>query len=73
MLNVLVSSHTNELVKSSELISVVLLNTAGDPVVAVGDTNLDCHANSSAKASIGRTNSVTFVISVEGASVVPKA
>ena len=36
VLNVLVNGRTNQLVKSSELISVALLNTAGDPVIAVG-------------------------------------
>ena len=40
VLNLLVSGRTNELVRPSELIAVVLLNSAGDPVVSVGDTNL---------------------------------
>src|SRR6185369_13768689 len=36
VLNELISGRTNELVKSSELISIVLLNTAGEPVVSAG-------------------------------------
>ena len=43
VLNELVNNRTNALVKSSGLISVGLLNTDGDPVVAVGDTNLFSH------------------------------
>ena len=41
VLKLLVNGHTNELVKSGELISVTLLNTAGEPVVAVGETNFN--------------------------------
>ena len=44
VLNLLVNGRTNELVKSSELISVTLLNAAGEPVVAVGETNFDAKA-----------------------------
>jgi signal transduction histidine kinase len=36
VLNELVSGRTNELVKSSELISIALLNAAGEPVAAAG-------------------------------------
>src|SRR5450755_253447 len=68
VLNLLVNGHTNELVKSSELISVTLLNTAGDPVVAVGETNFDAKAFTQEGEYWGE-NSVTFVNPVEGASV----
>ncbi len=40
VLKLLVKGGTNELVRPSELIAVTLLNSAGDPVVAVGDTNV---------------------------------
>jgi signal transduction histidine kinase len=39
VLELLVKGGTNELVRPSELIAVTLLNSAGDPVVSVGDTN----------------------------------
>jgi signal transduction histidine kinase len=68
VLNLLVNGRTNELVKSSELISVILLNTAGNPVVAVGETNFDQSAFTQEGEHWGE-NSVTFVIPVEGASV----
>jgi signal transduction histidine kinase len=68
VLKLLVNGHTNELVKSGELISVTLLNTAGDPVVAVGETNFDAKAFTQEGEYWGR-NSVTFVNPVEGASV----
>ena len=68
VLKLLVNGRTNELVKSSELISVTLLNTAGDPVVAVGETNFDAKAFTQEGEHWGK-NSVTFVNPVEGASV----
>jgi signal transduction histidine kinase len=68
VLNLLVNGHTNELIKSSELISVILLNTAGDPVVAVGQTNFDAREFLQEGEHWGK-NSVTFVNPVEGASV----
>jgi signal transduction histidine kinase len=40
VLNELVLNRTNEPVNSSRLIAVGLLNTDGDPIVAVGETNL---------------------------------
>src|SRR5260370_25572609 len=36
VLNELLNSRTNELVKSSELISIALLNAAGEPVASAG-------------------------------------
>jgi signal transduction histidine kinase len=68
VLKLLVNGHTNELVKSGELLSVTLLNTAGDPVVAVGETNFDAKAFTQEGEYWGK-NSVTFVNPVEGASV----
>jgi signal transduction histidine kinase len=40
VLDLLVKGGTNELVRPSELIAVTLLNSAGDPVVSAGDTNV---------------------------------
>jgi signal transduction histidine kinase len=40
VLDLLVNGRTNELVRPSELIAVTLLNSVGDPVVSVGDTNV---------------------------------
>jgi len=39
VLKILVSGETNEPAQSGELISVMLLNTNGDPVISVGPTN----------------------------------
>lgn len=68
VLNLLVNGRTNSLVKSSELISVTLLNTNGDPVVSVGNTNLFSRAIL-AGSELWSDNYVTFVLPVEGASV----
>src|SRR3954467_12248200 len=40
VLELLVNGRTNELVRPSELVAVTLLNSSGDPVVSVGDTNV---------------------------------
>ena len=68
VLNELVSNRTNSLVK---LIYVGLLNTDGEPVVAVGDTNLFSH-EILAGSELWSDNYVTFVLPVEGASVSPE-
>jgi signal transduction histidine kinase len=47
------------------------LNTDGEPVVAVGDTNLFSHENLAA-TEIWSDSYVTFVLPVEGASVSPE-
>jgi signal transduction histidine kinase len=65
VLNELVNNRTNALVK---LIYVGLLNTDGDPVVAVGDTNLFSH-DVLAGSELWSENYVTFVLPVVGASV----
>src|SRR5262249_8977164 len=36
VLNELVNGHTNQLVRSSDLISITLLNAAGEPVASAG-------------------------------------
>jgi signal transduction histidine kinase len=56
---------TNE---NSQLVAVSLLNTDGDPVVAVGDTNLLSH-EVLAERERWSDYYVTFVMTVEGASV----
>jgi signal transduction histidine kinase len=68
VLKLLVTGRTNELVKSSGLISVTLLNTNGDPVVSVGDTNLFSR-EILAESELWSDHYVTFVLPVEGASV----
>jgi len=68
VLNELVHNRANTLVK---LIYVGLLNTDGDPVVAVGDTNLFTHENIS-ESEHWSDNNVTFVLPIEGASVSPE-
>jgi signal transduction histidine kinase len=61
-------NHTNALVKSSDLISITLLNTNGDPVVSVGNTNLFSR-ELPAGSELWSSNSVTFVQPIEGASL----
>ena len=68
VLSELVSNRTSVLVK---LIYVGLLNTDGDPVVAVGDTNLFTH-EINGESEHWSDNSVLFVLPVEGASVSPE-
>ncbi len=68
VLSELVSNRNSVLVK---LIYVGLLNTDGDPVVAVGDTNLFTHENIS-ESEHWSDNNVVFVLPVEGASVSPE-
>jgi signal transduction histidine kinase len=61
VLKELVKNRTNSVVK---LIYVGLLNTDGEPVVAVGDTNLFTH-ESPAESEVWSENYVTFVSSIE--------
>jgi len=68
VLSELVSNRTSVLVK---LVYVGLLNTAGDPVVAVGDTNLFSHEIVTGNEHWSDT-AVVFVLPVEGASVSPE-
>jgi signal transduction histidine kinase len=71
VLNELVNNRTNELVKSIRLISVGLLNTDGDPIVAVGDTNL-LSREILAERERWSDNYVTFIWPVDGASGSPE-
>jgi signal transduction histidine kinase len=65
VLNDLVHTPTNE---TSRLLAVSLLNTDGDPVVAEGETNLLSH-EVLAEREDWSANYVTFMMTVEGASV----
>jgi signal transduction histidine kinase len=73
VMNELVNGRTNQLVNSSGLIYIALLNTAGEPIAAAGDTNRIPNE----VLSEGEYNpdgywtqdSVTFVNPIEGASV----
>jgi signal transduction histidine kinase len=68
VLNELVSSRSNQLVSSSGVISIALLNTAGKPLVAAGKTNLIPEEILS-EGEIWTRDNVTFVNPVWGASV----
>jgi signal transduction histidine kinase len=71
VLNELVNNRTNELVKSIRLISVGLLNTDGDPIVAAGDTNL-LSREILAERERWSDSYVTFIWPVDGASGSPE-
>ena len=72
MLNELVNEHTNDLVRSSELLSIALLNTAGDPVVSVGAPMNLQQKDLLQEGEHWGANSVTFVTAIAGASVTPE-
>ena len=61
-------ARTNELVGSAGVLSIALLNTAGDPVVTAGDTNLIPKAVLS-EGELWTPENVTFVNPVWGASI----
>jgi signal transduction histidine kinase len=67
VLKLLVKGGTNELVRPSELIAVTLLNSAGDPVVSVGDTNVVQSAMT--QGENWGPNVVTFVNPIPGMSI----
>jgi signal transduction histidine kinase len=69
VLDELVNGRTNELVNSSGLISIALLNTDGEPIAAAGDTNL---VSNLSEGEYWTQDSVTFVNPIEGASVNPE-
>ena len=71
VLNELVNSRTNALVKTGGLLAVSLLNTDGDPVVSAGDTNL-LSRDQTGERERWNGGFVTFVLPVEGASVSPE-
>jgi len=60
LLNELTNIRTNELISSPAVLSIALLNTAGDPVVAAGDTNLIPKAALS-EGELWTRDNVTFV------------
>ena len=68
VLNELINGRTNELVSSGGLISIALLNTAGEPIVAAGNTNL-MPAGVLSEREYWTHDSVTFLNPIEGASV----
>jgi len=68
VLNLLVNGRTNELVRPSELLSVTLLNSAGDPVVSVGDTNYS-QLKLTQEGEYWGPKTVTFVNPVYGVSI----
>jgi signal transduction histidine kinase len=67
VLKELVNNRTN----SVKLLYVGLLNTNGEPIVAVGDTNLFSR-EILAESELWSDDAVTFVLPVEGASVSPE-
>jgi signal transduction histidine kinase len=69
VLNELVNGRTNELVNSGGLISIALLNTAGEQIVAAGSTNLMPALNEIPDDGYWTQDSVTFLSPIEGASV----
>jgi len=71
VLNELVNERTNGLAYTSRLLSIGLLNTNGDPIVAVGDTNL-LSRESLAERERWTDNYVTFIWPVDSAGVTPE-
>jgi len=72
VLNELVNERTNELVRSSELLSIALLNTAGDPVVSAGSPMNLQQKGLLQEGEHWGANSVTFVTVIAGASETPE-
>ena len=71
VLKELVNNRTNEPASSIRLIAVGLLNTDGDPIVAVGDTNL-LSRESLAESERWTEDYVTFIWPVANASGSPE-
>jgi len=67
VLNELVNGRTNELVNSGGLLSIALLNTAGEPIAAAGDTNHVPMPNEVPADGYWTHDTVTFVNPIEGA------
>ncbi len=72
VLNELVNERTNELVRSSELLSIALLNTAGDPVVSVGNPMNLQQKGLLQEGEHWGARSVTFVTAIAGINVNPQ-
>jgi signal transduction histidine kinase len=68
VLNLLVKSSTNELARSSEVLAITLLNSAGDPVLTAGDTNF-VQPMAMQQGEYWGPNAVTFVNPVQGMSL----
>jgi signal transduction histidine kinase len=71
VLNELVNGQTNELFNSGGLIFIALLNTAGEQIVAAGNTNLMPSPNEIPADGYWAQDSVTFVSPIEGATNSP--
>src|SRR5690348_2329160 len=67
VLDLLVNGHTNELARPSELIGITLLNSSGDAVLSVGETNFP--QPTAEQAEYWGPNAVTFVNPVYGVSL----
>jgi len=72
VLGELVNERTNELVRSGELLSVVLLNATGEPVAAAGSPIDFTQKDILQEGERWGNNAVTFVNPVEGASLRPE-
>src|SRR6185437_8843946 len=66
VLDLLVNGQTNELSRPSELVGLTLLNSAGDSVISVGQTNLTLAT--AAEGEYWGPDTVTFVTPVRGVS-----
>ena len=72
VLNELVSERTNDLVRPSELLSIALLNPAGNPVVSAGNpVNLQ-QKDLLQEGEHWGANNVTFVTAIAGVNVTPE-
>jgi len=69
VLNLLVAGRTNELVDSSGLIALTLLNSDGAPVASAGDTNLITRTEAMQQGEFWGRNTVTFVNPVYGVNI----
>jgi signal transduction histidine kinase len=72
VLEELVNGQTNQLVKSSKVLSVVLLNTASEPVVSAGNPIDFSHTELLQNGEHWGVHTVTFVHPIEGAKVTPE-
>lgn len=68
VLDLLVPGHTNELVRPTEVLAITLLNSQGDPVLSVGDTNF-VQPMATQEGEYWGPNAVTFVNPVAGVSL----
>jgi len=71
-LNELVNGRTNQLVESSKLVSVVLLNTASEPLLSVGAPIDFSNTEILQEGEQWAANTATFVIPVSGENVSPE-